>query len=54
MILIQLIDNFFIGVSHVDDTIYLMNYTFNTDETKEDEEMSKFMLDIWMAYAQTG
>ncbi|KAJ9581386.1 hypothetical protein L9F63_023436 [Diploptera punctata] len=42
------------GVSHLDDTMYTMDYTFNTAETEEDRAMSNFMLDVWMAYAKTG
>ncbi|KAJ4451370.1 hypothetical protein ANN_02832 [Periplaneta americana] len=42
------------GVSHLDDTGYIFEYDFKTDETEQDKEMSKLWLDIWMAFAKTG
>jgi len=41
-------------VSHLDDTGYILDYDFKTDETQEDRNMSELLLDIWMAFAQTG
>jgi hypothetical protein len=41
-------------VSHLDDTGYVFDYAFKTDETEEDRKMSELLLDIWLAFAKTG
>ncbi|KDR06604.1 venom carboxylesterase-6-like [Zootermopsis nevadensis] len=41
------------GVSHLDDTGYIFDFDFKTDETEEDRNMSELLLDIWMAFAKT-
>ncbi|KAJ4451371.1 hypothetical protein ANN_02833 [Periplaneta americana] len=42
------------GVSHLDDTAYIFDYDFKTDETEQDKEMSELWLDIWMSFVKTG
>lgn len=43
------------GVSHGDDLGYVLFYDImNTDETEEDKEMSKLMIDIWASFSHNG
>ncbi|XP_069694918.1 venom carboxylesterase-6-like [Periplaneta americana] len=43
------------GVSHGDDIGYILIYDImNTDDTEEDKEMSRVMIDIWTSFSHNG
>ena len=45
----------FVGVSHGDDTGYILeNFYMSPEETEEDKQMTQKMLDIWTSFAKTG
>ncbi|KAJ9595641.1 hypothetical protein L9F63_013171, partial [Diploptera punctata] len=46
--------NINLGASHLDDTAYTIEYAFKTNETEEDLQMCKLLLDIWTSFAATG
>ncbi|PSN36673.1 hypothetical protein C0J52_16277 [Blattella germanica] len=46
--------NIDLGASHLDDTAYTIEYGFKSDETEDDREMSKILLDIWTNFARNG
>ncbi|KAK9884284.1 hypothetical protein WA026_005236 [Henosepilachna vigintioctopunctata] len=43
-----------IGVSHADDTMYVLKTTLDTLSTEEDRSVSKFMVDVFETFAKYG
>lgn len=46
-------NSYFLGVSHADDTAYVMKTNLDTLSTEEDREMSRIMVDMFMSFIET-
>lgn len=44
----------FLGVSHADDTAYVIKTGVNTQSTPEDREMSRIMVDMVISFMTIG
>jgi hypothetical protein len=52
----MLLDSLLItGVSHADDATFVLQVAYsNTEETQQDKDMSKLLVDIWDSYNRNG
>lgn len=52
---IAILSDFFSGVCHGDDALYVVKFVgVNTTSTENDREMQKDLLDLWTTFADKG